>query len=127
LSPNLGRNPWHDLPQSPPYLLPDDAAVLARYPRAKAELQLDLLPAPHQGWPDSAEVWLLTINPGGKTKDFEFGPEFVRQRRRSLTFESDFPIFSLDSRWPAQAGYEYWTSRLQHFIKQWPSTTSRAS
>jgi hypothetical protein len=35
-----------------------------------------------------------------------------------LTFESEFPIFSLDSRWPAQAGYEYWTSRLRHLIKK---------
>jgi hypothetical protein len=35
-----------------------------------------------------------------------------------VTFESDFPIFSLDSRWPAQAGYEYWTSRLRHLIKK---------
>jgi hypothetical protein len=118
LSTKLERNPWCDLPLSAPYVLPDDNAVLARDPRVTAALQLDLLPAPHQGWPDSAEVWLLTKNPGGKTKDFEFDQEFIRERRRSLTFKSDFPIFSLDSRWPAQAGYKYWTSRLRHLIKK---------
>jgi hypothetical protein len=113
----LEPNPWRDLPSTPPYVLPRDQVVLDRHPDVKAGLQLDLLPAPHQGDPDSAQVWLLMTNPGGRTNDFEVGPEFVRERRRSLTFESDFPVFSLDSRWTTHAAYRYWTRRLRHLIK----------
>jgi hypothetical protein len=116
LSTNVRRNPWHDLPQTPPFVLPDDKAVLDRHPLVKSELQLDLLPAPHQGDPDSAQVWLLMTNPGGRTNDFELGPDFALERRRSLTFESDFPVFSLNSRWTEHAAYQYWTRRLRHLI-----------
>ena len=33
-----------------------------------------------------------------------------------MTFESAFPIFSLDSRWTEHAAYQYWTRRLRPLI-----------
>jgi hypothetical protein len=33
------------------------------------------------------------------------------------SFESDFAVFSLDSRWTEHAAYHYWTRRLRHLIE----------
>ena len=54
-------NPWLDLPVSPPYVLPEDLAVLRRYPRALASLVFAGPPGPFIGNPSSARVILLSL------------------------------------------------------------------
>jgi hypothetical protein len=96
------ENPWADLPETPPFVAPADGSLIGRYPKAAARLQLDLLPTPYLGKPD-AQVYVLVLNPGGQHDDFEFGAEFVRERRRALRFESSCCFWSLN---PALRGSE---------------------
>ena len=64
-------NPWLDLPVSPPYVLPEDLAVLRRYPRALASLVFAGPPGPFIGNPSSARVILLSLNPGFDEGDID--------------------------------------------------------
>ena len=59
-------NPWHALPSEPPFVLPEDRAILEEFNRRaglKARVETDLLPEPYVGRLD-APVVLLLLNPG---------------------------------------------------------------
>src|SRR4051794_29264380 len=106
------RNPWTELPGTPPYVASVDRPVLARHPKHTAALRLDFLPAPFLGGKDS-DVVLLTLNPGATTNDRNYGDVFVDERRRAMRFESRFPFWCLNPAFAATEGYRYWTTRLR--------------
>jgi hypothetical protein len=112
----LPSNPWIGLPDTAPFIAAVDRGVMAQHPAAAGRLLLDHLPVPYMGLP-SAEITLLTLNPGGRQVDTDYGTSFLERRRRSLTFEGDGPAFWLDPEGPHTEGYEYWTRRLRLLIE----------
>jgi len=73
------ENPWHRLPQSPPFVLPEDEVVVRAFnkgAREKYRLRVnDLLPEPFVGGLD-ASVVLLSNNPG-------FTPEGAARKKEA--------------------------------------------
>jgi len=51
----LEENPWRQLPEAPPFVLPEDDKVLRRYPKLRENLRLDFLPVPFHG-SDRADI-----------------------------------------------------------------------
>src|SRR5258708_7337759 len=64
-------NPWLELPESPPYVLPDDLAILRRFPSAMGKLVFAGMPGPFVGNPLTARVLLLALHPGFVDSDIE--------------------------------------------------------
>jgi hypothetical protein len=67
------QNPWLDLPAFPPFIVPVDADLLTlhgRFPPGRCELKLDLLPQPWTGNVNTAEVFMLALNPGFSPDDY---------------------------------------------------------
>jgi hypothetical protein len=56
-------NPWINLPDGPPWLLPQDRSAVARW-QATGTVRLDLIPEPFLGGPEGAAVVLLMRAPG---------------------------------------------------------------
>ncbi len=118
------RNPWRDLPTAPPYVLPCDKPILDQYaPRLTGDeaIRLDTLAYPYLGNPETANVLLLALNGGFNPQVLAYllsDPVYVDQRRKSLTFESDYPFFYLDTRFAYTLGYEWWHKRLSYFIER---------
>lgn len=72
-------NPWLRLPESSPYVLTDDLAVLRLFPAAMANFVLDGPPGPFVGNPRKARVILLGLNPGFVESDRDAaGNEAIR-------------------------------------------------
>jgi hypothetical protein len=109
----IGANPWLALPREPPYVLPDDAAVLSRLPRDYG-LHLDVLPAPFAGDPKRTRVCILTLNPGFAETDADDHRKarYVDQRLAALAFRADWPFPYLDPKLADTGGGRYWQSRL---------------
>ncbi|HKB38491.1 MAG TPA: hypothetical protein VKD72_18760 [Gemmataceae bacterium] len=117
-------NPWQRLPDRPPFVLPEDEAVVREFNSQAAEeyrLRIDeLLPEPFVGDPN-APVLLLGNNPGfspeGAARKKE--PRFAARMRGNLLHErSDCPFvfFAPD----IVAGHRRWWDRklkglLHHF------------
>ena len=111
------NNPWVKLPMTPPYVLPEDKKFLDTfsYPDEKRP-HTEILPAPYMGWPDSAKVLLLSLNPGFKDWDVERETEdldYDKEKRKSLTFQSRFPWFVLDPSFVGRPGYLWWQSTIR--------------
>lgn len=104
------ENPSTRLPSDPPFVLPEDRRVLDRHPATARNLLFDRLPVPYFGEPD-APVVLLTLNPGGRTRDADFGFRYVEERLRQLRFEGTVPFLSEE--FAATPGYQYWAARLR--------------
>ena len=112
------------MPTVPPYVLPCDKPILDRYaPKltGEAEIRLDTLAYPYLGNPETADVLLLALNGGFKPEVLNYlqaDPIYVEQRRKSLTFESDYPFFYLDPRFASTAGHQWWRRRLSYFVER---------
>jgi hypothetical protein len=94
----MNDNPWHRLPDRPPFVLPEDEAVLRDFNRRAAEVHQfrtdDLLPEPFVGDPN-APVVLLGNNPGftpeGARRKQE--PRFIARMRANLLHQAtDYPF-----------------------------------
>jgi hypothetical protein len=119
------RNPWDDLPTTPPYVLPDDREqVLAfndrpgRLPIHK--LQLQLLPEPYIGRVD-APIVVLKLGPAYSPLDTRFteDPRCREVWRRNALHETlDYPFYPLDPflAWTSSAAW--WSRRLGQLIVQ---------
>src|SRR4051795_8859358 len=111
------RNPWADLPNRPPYVLPQDAPVLERHRHRAGQLSLDLLPAPFMGRSDAAVV-LLSLNPGGRTDYEAYGAGFVEECRKEMLFLSEVPFGALNPTHAATPGYRYWDARVRRLREE---------
>src|SRR2546425_889427 len=115
----LEGNPWRQLPEAPPFVLPEDDKVLRRYPKLRENLRLDFLPVPFHG-SDRADILLLSLNPGARINTLEDDETFVKERRPGLLFESTslFPFSCLNPAFSNTAGYDYWNRRLGSLIER---------
>lgn len=115
-------NPWQRLPLQPPYVLPEDADLLAACSATATEdtaLHFDLLPEPFLGSPD-APVVLLNLNPGFSPEDVQhhLDPRFAQSSRDSLLHRPmTYPFFLLDPTITAP-GNRWWTRKLGALIRQ---------
>ena len=123
------ENPWGELPERPPYVLPMDRAGVEAHERRlsglggaaqeKFRLRTELLPTPFLGDP-AAPVVLLNLNPGFSEQDeADYAlPAFRRAATRNLTHEvKGMPFFTIDSSLPATSSYGWWRSRLRRPIE----------
>ena len=117
------QNPWLDLPPEPPFVAPADARSLARLRRLaddRSALKLDLPPQPWTGNPNTAEVFMLVLNPGFSPDDYvEFGnADYAEQWRLALSFQTRTPFYFLDPAFSGTGGYRWWARRLRELIAE---------
>lgn len=117
------QNPWRDLPLQPPFILPIDLPYLDQL-RWKdddpSRLRFEMYPVPYLGNPRSAEVYLLTLNPGFEEHRYREEVDnqaFVTEHLKSYTFESTPPFHVLDPRFSRTGGYIYYHSRMREVIQ----------
>ena len=114
------RNPWIDLPASPPYVLDADRELIERFnATAKPEhfVHFEHHPEPFLGRPD-APVVVLGLNPGYRAEcdRWHSDPSFAARSRANLVHgELDYPFYLLDPREPAP-GHRYWRQKLGDLI-----------
>lgn len=119
------HNPWTALPVAAPYVLPEDEPILNKYaPKLTGDKQIrtEVMPAPFIGSLDTAQIFLLALNPGFKERDITYQDEhldFADINRKALTFKSRTPFFYLDAAHPDGGGYKWWYRRLRHFIQKY--------
>ena len=115
-------NPWLQLPDGPPYVLPEDEKVISGYncrldrndPR---RVELDILPEPFLGYHDSP-VLVLLANPGSDPGDREmFGRQWVdKANRESLRAPGGAPIYSLAEEVADTPGGGWWRSATKGLL-----------
>lgn len=126
---DIGKNPWANVPENAPFVLPKDKAVLDKYsPKLTGDyaIRLDTLPYPYLGSTRDATILLLALNGGFSDQNLHYiqsDPYYVEQRRRSLTFESHYPFFYLDPKLSYTLGHQWWHRRLRHFIEEYSLET----
>jgi len=123
-------NPWLDLPSEPPFVLPADRENLATLSRkitasgrGEHAINLESLPEPFIGNPDSATVLLLNMNPGDSPDDKKAhdDPAFREALLCNLRQEEqNFPFYPLnpDLKWTACANW--WTNHV-HWLLEHPA------
>jgi hypothetical protein len=97
------NNPWHRLPDNPPFVLPEDMAKVLAFNATAHEnhvLHLDLIPEPFVG-NSEAPVVLLGNNPGFKNPEamaHKFKPAFANRMRNNLWHQlpDAFPFLYFD-------------------------------
>lgn len=115
------RNPWNQLPNSSPFVLPDDLPFVEAFNRsAKSNVHIhtELLPEPFCG-PFDAPVVVLLLNPGFSKEDtaFHAQSEFRLRLLAAIQAESKFPPhFHLnhDADWP---GGKWWSRSVKPLIQ----------
>lgn len=116
----LPDNPWLDLPNRPPFVLPQDKALIDQFNSKAAEryhIPLDILPEPYLGNPD-APVVLLGLNPGFNVKDPEWhgNARFRKLSRANLLHKrADYPFYLLD---PTIDRTKWWDRNLRWLIEE---------
>jgi len=115
------QNPWNDLPQQSPFILPIDQPHLNQVTWKdgdRSRLRFEMYPVPYLGNPDMAEVYLLTLNPGftESYKEEVDNPDFVQELQKSYTFKSTPPLYVLDPRFSQTGGFLYYAARLKELI-----------
>jgi hypothetical protein len=122
----VNDNPWHRLPDKPPYVLPEDEEVVRAFnvkARQNHVLHLDLIPEPFVGRPD-APVVLLGNNPGVKspeTKAYRLKPAFADRMRKNLLhrLSDDFPFLYLDPDPDiTSTGKGWWERKLKRLFRE---------
>ena len=91
------QNPWLDLPDAASFVAPVDAPQVGRLGsrlQGPFELRLDLLPQPWTGNVNTAEVFVLALNPGFSEADCADlqNPDYAQQWRRTPAKSTDNPI-----------------------------------
>ena len=115
----LSPNPWGELPERPPYVLPRDRAALDEW-NARAsgpqKVRTELVPDPQLGNPLEAAVIVLALNPSfdDPTLAEHHDPEMVDQMRTALTDVRDF--FWLRDGLEETTGGRWWRAKLNPLI-----------
>ena len=95
-------NPWLKLPYESRYVLEIDRESISRYNQSHGEdrkINLNSVPEPFIGNPDSAKIVLLSLDPGDSMQDFKahLHDEFKKAMFHNLHRESqDWPFYSLN-------------------------------
>ena len=116
------RNPWRDLPNSDPYVLPDDRPFVETFNRSATEntyIHTELLPEPFLGRL-AAPVVVLLLNPGFSEDDNKFHaqPEFCSRLRKAIRAENEFSThFHLD-RAAGGPGCDWWLRSAGPLIQE---------
>lgn len=127
------ENPWHRLPLTQPYVLPEDQKKVQEFNEKKTNkeqhdhvLHLDLVPEAFVGRPD-APVVILGNNPGVKNEEaatYRRQPEFIRRMRNNLLHQlsKEFPFLYLDPD-PriTPLGKDWWEKKLQSLFSEFAS------
>src|SRR2546429_6934210 len=114
----LEKNPWVDLPEKGPYVLPQDEVAFPYLCGPQFGLQCNLLPVPFMGDPRTAPVVILAINPSAGEEVLGQNALFERELLLSLTFQSKTSFYPLDRRFMDRSGYTYWFPRLRDLITE---------
>jgi hypothetical protein len=115
------KNPWTDLPESSPFVLPGDQAVLATAGGSDHfGFCFEIYPDPYWGSPTEAAILLLTLNPGFSAENLHLQgeDEYRRANFAALSFEGDPPAYFLHPRFAHTGGYRYWVPRLREFVQR---------
>ena len=125
----MNENPWHSLPDNPPFVLPVDKEKVEAF-NLKAQrkvgrshaLNLDLIPEAFLGRRDAPLVLLGNISgvseTGGPPKAYRLEPTFTARLRKNLLHIHDpaeFPFVYLDPRIISLGG-DWWQRKLKHVL-----------
>ena len=113
-------NPWLDLSETTPYVLPQDHQRIAAFNRtadASTLIRLEMMPEPFLGNPD-APVVLLNLNPGfNPAAHRNETPEFYTLSRNNLRQEGgEYPFYLLTPSLDVP-GRTWWESKLSRLIR----------
>ena len=120
-------NPWLNLPAQPPFVLPGDGGSLTALSRKIAAvgsndcaINLDSLPEPFIGNPETATVLLLNLNPGDDPDDARAhaDPAFREALIRNLRHGAqEYPFYPLNPalRWTACG--TWWTKHVRELLE----------
>ncbi len=116
-------NPWDNLSASPPFAAPVDVPLLNSLSsrlQGRFALQFDLLPQPWTGNFQTAEVFLLALNPGFNEDDHVElrNPDYAEQWRLALSFQTRTPFYFLDPAFQSTGGFRWWHRRLRDLIDE---------
>ena len=116
-------NPWTQLPEAPPYWLPNDQRGIREFNelcesrhRHQHRIQEESLPEPYLGNPLTARVVLLSLNPGHDEGDASWHDrsDFRAALRATLEHTNvHSPFYLLDPGFAKSPGGKYWGSRLR--------------
>lgn len=112
-------NPWLDLPDKAPHVLPADREVLARRPARAKNLRLEVLPDPFIGDPVSAALVLLVLNPGFRQEDIDLNMQsklFIEQNRLNLQHKSTPPFYYFHPGLEFTGGNIWWSRILRALL-----------
>jgi hypothetical protein len=115
-------NPWRQLPEQPPYVLPSDVGAVASFNRRVNDdhrLHTDKLPEPFLGDP-AAPIVLLNLNPGFKESDHLFVADpcgRALQLGNLRHAPTAYPFYHLDPRIADFGGAKWWKPRLGALIR----------
>jgi hypothetical protein len=111
-------NPWAGVRDKDPFIALCDREpidlVCSKDPSARSELHFEVLPEPYAGDPGTADVLLLSLNPGwGGTEQAEqTGADGWNQELRcNLTFAATTPFVHIDPRFRQTTGGGLWWSK----------------
>jgi len=112
-------NPWLDLPDKAPYVLPVDREVLVKRPARAKNLRLKVLPDPFIGDPASAALVLLALNPGFRPEDIDLNMKselFIEQNRLNLQHKSIPPFYYFHPGLGFTGGNIWWSRILRTLL-----------
>lgn len=114
-------NPWLRLPDTAPYVLPEDEAAVARFNwRLPADderrIDLELVPEPFIGYQD-APVLILMHNPGKAPGDQAMFSQLsiARASRQSITAPGGTPMYTLAAEMAGTPAGAYYRDALKGF------------
>jgi len=113
-------NPWLHLPKTAPYVLPENLAALRRSsPRALANLVFAASPGPFIGNSLTAQVILLSLNPGWDESDLEAASNEAIQIPwlKPLRLRDDAVFHPIDPDLIRAGGSPYWSRKLRALIE----------
>jgi hypothetical protein len=111
------QNPWRDLPLQSPYILGVDRETIHRYSesvRGATRVNLESVPEPFIGDPQTARIVLLNLNPGDADGDREAHCDdaFKKAMLQNLRCESqEYPFYSLNPKFSWTAAGKWWRPR----------------
>jgi hypothetical protein len=127
----VSENPWQELPDMPPFVLPVDKEIVESFNRKQQRkegrshaLNLDLVPEAFLGRPGAPLVLLGNIAGVSETGDpppaYKLKTQFAARLRKNLLHQhdpADFPFVYLDPSIISLGG-NWWLRRLTHILDE---------
>jgi len=119
------KNPWLEIQSTPPFILSRDLLLVSRFnekhKNTAFKIQTQLLPEPFVGNPETAQIILLSLNPGYSEQDDDFHKNDQNFRRiilKNLNHTSKkYPFFPFNPSLQNSPVAKYWKRRLGELIK----------